>query len=170
MGAEKMSKPGDKRPSTLERLSGRFSIHGAWGDSLGGLPDNTNADFAALVGMVPDKLQQIILGAGPGQWPQERDQLREIILRRSWGMWQERKRDGNLNGPLNEKITDQVMVLWEMTDNERQGFSETRRARWLGIDPRRFKSQIKQHELDLVAWLDIVTGEAAASARRILRK
>ena len=159
----------EKRPGTGERLAGRFSVHSS-GDSLGGLPELTTADFSAAVGAVEGTLQRIVLGAKYGDWPQDRAQLREIVLRRSWAAWQEHKHDGNLNVPLNAKISDLVLSDWYLPLKQRKSVGNTARAKMLGVDPRRYNREIKSHHRDLVGWLDVVTSEALIKVKRLLRK
>jgi len=160
----------EKRPGTGERLAGRFSIHSSGDDSLGGLPDLTTADFAAAIGTLKDPLERITLGAKYGNWNQDRAQIREIVLRRSWVAWQEHKHDGNLNAPLNAKITELILSEWYLPAGHRGAVGITARAKKVGVDPRRYKSQIHEHHRDLVGWLDMVTAEALAKVRRRLRK
>lgn len=159
-----------KRPGTGERLAGRFSIHSSGGDSLGGLPEFTTADFAAAVGTVKDTVQRIAIGAFYGNWQRDREQLREIVIRRSWSAWQENSNAGNLNVILNAKIADLVLADWYLPGKHRAKVGDTSRAKTLGVDPRRYKAQLKTHHLDLVCWLDMVIVEALIKVRKQLRK
>ena len=159
----------DKRPDTGEKLSGRFSIHSG-GGGLGGSPDFTTADFAAAVGSIEDTLQRIVVGARYGNWPSDREQLREIVVRRSWSSWRENHRDGNMSATLNIKIADLVLADWYLMAEYRRRIGDTTRAKRLGVDPRRYKTRLKTHHLDLVCWLDMVATEALIKVRKQLRK
>ena len=158
----------DKRPDIRERLTSRLSIHGASTDSLGGLPELTNADYAAALGTL-NNLHQLVLGAICGDWPAAHDQLREAALRRSWNLWRERHRQGSWNIALNTLLVDQVLRDWPRTQNQRLAIGDTQRAKDLGVDYRRYKGALKAQHRDVLAWLDATTTQAFDAVRSKLR-
>ena len=160
----------EKRPGTGERLSSRFSVHASGADTLGGLPELTTADFAAALGLVRDNLQRIVLGAKFGEFEQDRAQLKEIVIRRSWIAWGEREDAGNLNAQLNSKIAELVLADWYLEIDHRKAVGDTSRAKTLRVDYRRFKAHFKHHHKELVSWLDAIEVEGLRQIRSKLRK
>ena len=159
------------RPDMAERLSSRLnSLPAGLSEALGGLPELTTADFAAAVGALSNQMEQLVLGARYACWPSSYEQLREAALRRCWRMWGEKKRKGNLSGPLNEKIVDLVLFDWCLTNTEREAIADTYRAKKLGVGYRRYKNELENHKKDLVAWLDMITAEALIHVGAKLRK
>jgi len=160
----------DKRPGMAERLSTCFAIHSGISDTLGGLPESTVADFDAAVGMLPSKLDQAVLGAGCGAWPGEWEVLREMVLRRSWHAWQDNGCTGNMNAPLNMRITDMVLDDWILSPQQRNRKSDAKRCHALKVDTRRYKNQLEKHCLYLLNWLDAVTRDALKQVQKQLRR
>lgn len=160
----------DKRPDLSEQISSRLSIKSVFSDdSPGGLPTLTNEEFAGVIGSVGRPLHRILLGARFAEWPTERDQLKEIILRRSWESWREKHREGAFTVRLNLRVADLVMYEWVLPIETRNSIADTYRAKHLRIGYRRYRDQLREHHRDLIAWLDTETTNALQQLRRKLR-
>ena len=159
-----------EKPGMAERLSSRLSIHGASGEGTGGKPEFENVHFAGAIGSIDNKLQQIILGAKLGNFSEDRFQLREIVTRRSWDLWRKNHNEANINVVLNVKMADLVLNEYYLSASKQKKLGDTKRAKKLGVDPRRYKTQFKKHQQDLIAWLIAEETDGLRKVRKALKK
>jgi len=105
-----------------------------------------------------NQLHRILLCARFAGWPQEQDQLRQMVLRHAWSRWLERHRVGNYSAELNQHVTDLALLEW--CSEDRSKINDTYRAKLLQIGYRRYADDLKPHYLDVLAWLDTETVNA----------
>lgn len=160
----------DKRPGVAEQISSRLSVKSAFADnSPGGLPSLTNEEFAGVLGSMRRPMYRILLGARYAGWRTELEQLKEIVLRRSWSAWREKHRQGSFTIKLNQRMADLTLYVWAIPIDDRPGIGDTYRASKLKVGYRRYRNELREHHLDLVAWLDVETANALDAVRRALR-
>lgn len=137
---------------------------------LGARADLRATDFAAAIGLLNHEVSQIVLAAYCTDWPGPQDQLREMVVRRSWAMWGKAARAGSFNVDLNGRLADLVISEWYLSKPQRDKLARTARASELKVDYRRWRDQLEPHYEALLRWLDSELKDATRRLGLVLRR